>query len=311
MNNPGPVIPNQREAEAKHAFDFHPKCLEAIMPEVVSCPKCQRKSRVPDTLVGKKVKCPGCAEIFTANVNGPAAPKKEEPAKKKSDDDEQEGETYEVVNDRKKRRSDDDDDEERVSDKPRPRRRTEDDDEDDDKPRKSRTSRDDDDDDDDDERVSTAPALQPGRRDDDDDDDDDDRGGAVSRKRVPKADWTRVRMGLSLLLASVLTSIGVIIFLTVGLCCVGAGAAGMAGNAGAAGKPPGRRHGGPWRRDDHRFRGLHYWHIGGLGTEGWRQRDVLTVAAHVRLQDARPGSVDPDRRGNHRRPPAIRHQHSL
>ena len=91
-----------------------------VMPEVVSCPKCQRKSRVPDTLVGKKVKCPGCAEIFTASVNGPAAPKKEAAAKKKPDDDDEDSGGYEVVGDKKKRRGDDDDDDDdRVSDKPR------------------------------------------------------------------------------------------------------------------------------------------------------------------------------------------------
>jgi hypothetical protein len=37
------------------------------MPTLVACPKCQRKLRVPDDLLGKSVKCPGCHEPFTAD----------------------------------------------------------------------------------------------------------------------------------------------------------------------------------------------------------------------------------------------------
>src|SRR5438105_10355577 len=37
-----------------------------IMPEVIQCPKCNRKLRVPDNLLGKKVKCPSCSTAFTA-----------------------------------------------------------------------------------------------------------------------------------------------------------------------------------------------------------------------------------------------------
>jgi zinc-ribbon domain len=36
------------------------------MPEQVQCPKCNQKLRVPDNLLGKKVKCPKCASIFEA-----------------------------------------------------------------------------------------------------------------------------------------------------------------------------------------------------------------------------------------------------
>jgi hypothetical protein len=39
------------------------------MPAVVSCPNRRRRSRVPDHLIGKRVKCPGCAEVFTAAVS--------------------------------------------------------------------------------------------------------------------------------------------------------------------------------------------------------------------------------------------------
>jgi predicted Zn finger-like uncharacterized protein len=36
------------------------------MPEIVQCPECQRKLKVPDNLLGKKVKCPTCGATFTA-----------------------------------------------------------------------------------------------------------------------------------------------------------------------------------------------------------------------------------------------------
>src|ERR1700722_3700703 len=39
------------------------------MPEQVQCPSCKQKLRVPDNLLGKKVKCPKCATIFDAKVD--------------------------------------------------------------------------------------------------------------------------------------------------------------------------------------------------------------------------------------------------
>src|SRR3981189_84925 len=38
------------------------------MPEVVTCPQCERQLRVPDELIGQRVKCPTCGTNFTANV---------------------------------------------------------------------------------------------------------------------------------------------------------------------------------------------------------------------------------------------------
>ncbi len=102
------------------------------MPEVVICSKCGRKSRLPDHLIGKRVRCPGCAEIFTAAVNVPAPVKKPEPVAKDEDD---EAGGYDVVEDR-----------------PKKRRPVDDDDDDDDRSRRSRRRLDDDDDDDDDDR---------------------------------------------------------------------------------------------------------------------------------------------------------------
>jgi hypothetical protein len=39
------------------------------MPVVITCPACQRKARIPDTALGKMVKCPGCAATFPATID--------------------------------------------------------------------------------------------------------------------------------------------------------------------------------------------------------------------------------------------------
>lgn len=51
------------------------------MPITTRCPSCDRKLRVPDNLLGTRVKCPGCQTVFTAEDQGegsaaqpPAAP---------------------------------------------------------------------------------------------------------------------------------------------------------------------------------------------------------------------------------------------
>src|SRR5262249_21232293 len=41
------------------------------MPNTIHCPQCNRELRVPDELLGKKVKCPACSTTFTASVAGP------------------------------------------------------------------------------------------------------------------------------------------------------------------------------------------------------------------------------------------------
>ncbi len=40
------------------------------MPNTIHCPSCNRELRVPDELLGKKVKCPACSTTFTASVAG-------------------------------------------------------------------------------------------------------------------------------------------------------------------------------------------------------------------------------------------------
>jgi hypothetical protein len=150
------------------------------MPTEVSCPKCKRKGNVPDKMLGKKVKCPGCARIFVAGA-------RQAPAAKNPADD------YEVVEDEV---VDDvvvedevvedeviedevvEDDDEGISEKPRSRRRPAADDDEAERPRKSSRGRDEEDDDEDRSRRY--------RRDRDDDDDDEDDRPRPRRKKKTK-----------------------------------------------------------------------------------------------------------------------------
>src|SRR5262245_22174929 len=56
------------------------------MPETVQCPDCQSKLKVPETLLGKSVKCPKCGSVFQATGADaaeppmPEAPVRERPA---------------------------------------------------------------------------------------------------------------------------------------------------------------------------------------------------------------------------------------
>jgi predicted Zn finger-like uncharacterized protein len=44
------------------------------MPEQIRCPSCDATLRVPETLLGKKVKCPKCQTAFTAAADTPGEP---------------------------------------------------------------------------------------------------------------------------------------------------------------------------------------------------------------------------------------------
>jgi predicted Zn finger-like uncharacterized protein len=59
------------------------------MPEQIKCPQCERALRVPENLLGKKVKCPTCAATFTATIASETPPRAESPA--------QEEETFQVA----------------------------------------------------------------------------------------------------------------------------------------------------------------------------------------------------------------------
>jgi len=45
--------------------------------ELIRCPQCERQLRVPDALLGKKVKCPSCGTTFAATAAPPAEPEAE------------------------------------------------------------------------------------------------------------------------------------------------------------------------------------------------------------------------------------------
>ncbi|HZV08006.1 MAG TPA: MJ0042-type zinc finger domain-containing protein [Gemmataceae bacterium] len=44
------------------------------MPEQIRCPSCDAALRVPETLLGKNVKCPKCQKTFLAEIEEPAEP---------------------------------------------------------------------------------------------------------------------------------------------------------------------------------------------------------------------------------------------
>lgn len=91
------------------------------MAEITNCPSCERKVKIPESLMGKKVKCPSCGTVFTAAAAEATAadPHEQDPYVVKEERQE------EPV--RKRRRVPEDEDEEDVGDEPedimpRPRR---------------------------------------------------------------------------------------------------------------------------------------------------------------------------------------------
>jgi predicted Zn finger-like uncharacterized protein len=88
------------------------------MPEIVQCPECQRKLKVPDNLLGKNVKCPTCGATFTAA--GEAAP---EPAAAPAPARRPREEAYEEEPAPPRRREDYEEDEGDYEERPRRRRR--------------------------------------------------------------------------------------------------------------------------------------------------------------------------------------------
>jgi hypothetical protein len=124
------------------------------MSVLITCPNCQKKLKVEEANLGRKIKCPACATVFAADTAAPVEDIAEAPrraaktAPRDIDEDEEE------VRPRKRARDEGDEDEPR---RPAAKRGREDDDEDD-RPRKSagKKSRRFDDDDDDDRRRRPA-----------------------------------------------------------------------------------------------------------------------------------------------------------
>jgi hypothetical protein len=151
------------------------------MPEITTCPECDKKLKVPDNLIGKQVRCPGCSVMFTArpdDAEEPAPrPKSREAARS---DRYSERRAPERDDDRPRSRSRDDrDEEDRYSERHAPRARPRDE-YDEDHPRRRNDYEDD----------------RPRRRDDYDDDDYDRR---PRRSDVAKG-WRMTRLGLFLVI---------------------------------------------------------------------------------------------------------------
>ncbi len=96
------------------------------MPTVIECPSCQKQLKVPDELIGRAVKCPGCKETFTAQIGSPSAPVQEEIAEKPRkratpppEEEEEEPPRRSAV----RRRDDDDEGDDEMDDRPSRRRR--------------------------------------------------------------------------------------------------------------------------------------------------------------------------------------------
>jgi predicted Zn finger-like uncharacterized protein len=179
------------------------------MPEVVSCPDCQSKLRVPDNLLGKKVKCPKCSNAFTAVAERPAAPpaaaRPRKPAPPPPEEEEEE-----APRPRKPaRRQEEEFEEEPVARKRKPAPPPpEDEEEEEEAPRARRRRRDED------EEEAEAPRRRR-RRDDDDEDEDEDEDYEVGSIRKPgkgtPAEWRKVRSGFSFLIFGQITLMAVLL----------------------------------------------------------------------------------------------------
>ena len=109
------------------------------MPEIVTCPQCERKLKVPESLAGQSVKCPSCGATFTATPMAAEPPPR--PRRPPAGEDEAEEPPARRAPARRRPPEDDYEDDE---DRPRRRRPAYDDDEDDeddDRPRRRRRLR--------------------------------------------------------------------------------------------------------------------------------------------------------------------------
>jgi hypothetical protein len=107
------------------------------MPEVVNCPHCGKKLRVPDTLLGKRVKCVSCGEAFVAETGAAeepddAPPRSKAGTRRRDEDEEQVQERpgrgrardeEEEAEERPRRRRPLDEDDEEEEERPRRRKR--------------------------------------------------------------------------------------------------------------------------------------------------------------------------------------------
>lgn len=110
------------------------------MATITSCPKCSKQVQVPDELLGKRVQCPECKNVFVAEPATSAVstvPKKSSPGVPSSSPPPVPTKTPEWEKPRA-RLDDDEEDDDRPRKKKRSRRREDDDDDDDDRPSRRR-----------------------------------------------------------------------------------------------------------------------------------------------------------------------------
>jgi hypothetical protein len=179
------------------------------MPEIIACPQCKGKLKLPEALLGKKVRCPDCKNTFVAGASAPvaappplpqfkqgvAAPPIRRPVPPPAEVVEIDADDLIVEEEAPRSRGSSGNHRRReeVTDAPRPRKRRDDyDDEDDDRPR-SRRRRDDYDEDD-------RPRRRKRQREDDysDDEEDLDPEEARRRARAERAAWRTADIGVIL-----------------------------------------------------------------------------------------------------------------
>ena len=128
------------------------------MPITVSCPNCAKSLKIPDTAVGKRVKCPACQTPFTAAEPDdavtsappkPSAVKKPAPPPPRDEEEDEEDEKISATPPKRKPKVVDDEEEEE--------------DEDDRPARKRGKKRYDDEDDDDDDDIPSVRSKKPHR----------------------------------------------------------------------------------------------------------------------------------------------------
>jgi len=164
------------------------------MPEVISCPDCDRKLRVPETMLGKKVKCPGCQTIFVAKAGGDDEEEDKPAPKAASKSPSKSPAKSNAIEETPRKRPAPPPDEEDEEDEDRPARR------------KSRRDEEDEDEDEDD-----RPARRKGRDEEDEEEDEDDQEDEDEDEDRPKrktGSWTKVNSGLMFVLISLFVLIG-------------------------------------------------------------------------------------------------------
>src|SRR5438105_686820 len=178
------------------------------MPQLIQCTSCNKKLRVPDNLIGKKVKCPACGSTFMAAMEEeelPTAPLIEEPqpASRRRPAPPPPEPGYEVISEEPRRR--------KAPPPPPPEEEDET------------------------EFEEKRPARPRARKrpieDDYEEEEEEERP-----RRSARANWSKVRTGVTLVLLSICTVIASILVAIIGVLIAAAAAA--AAVQGAANQPP-------------------------------------------------------------------------